>query len=302
MTQTRPDHVTTTALVLTPSHERLLAALHRYGLLTAGQATRAVYDSHSLTRAQALLKQLADAGYVQPLTFGRLGPRGSVPRVYALDQLGRQHLVAIGAAPPTRLRQSDEAGRSATMLAHRLLTIDLEIALAQLARRVPAITVARLMGERAMRAKPTVVTLPDGTATTVIPDCWADVRVQTEEGIEQQCVAFEADNGTEYGRSWRGKVASLLAYERGPYQAAFGVPFLTVAVVTPDVTRRETLRTWTAAALHAAGVGGQADLFRFAALPPDWEDVENFFLGACWYRLGDDTPVPLIEGIPLPPA
>jgi len=301
MTQTRPDRVITALLVLTPSHEQLLAALHRYGLLTAGQATRAVYDSRSLTRVQALLKQLADAGYAQPLTFGRMGPRGSTPRVYALDRLGRQHLIAIGATP-ARLRQSDEAGRSATVLAHRLLTIDLEIALAQLARRVPAITVARLMGERAMRAKPTVVTLPDGTSTAVIPDCWADVRVQTGKGIEQQCVAFEADNGTEYGRSWRGKVASLLAYERGPYQAAFGVPFLTVAVVTPDATRRETLRRWTGAALHAAGAGAQADLFRFAALPPDWEDVENFFLGTCWYRIGDDTPVPLIEGIPLPLA
>ena len=107
MTQPRPDRVHTAALVLTPSHEQLLAALNRYGLLTASQATRAVYDSRSLTRVQALLKQLAEAGYVQALAFGRMGPRGSTPRVYALDRLGRQHLIAIGAASPTRLRQSD---------------------------------------------------------------------------------------------------------------------------------------------------------------------------------------------------
>jgi len=36
--------------------------------------------------------------------------------------------------------------------------------------------------------------------------------------------------------------------------------------------------------------------------PPDWEQVADFFLGDFWYRLGDDVPVPLIEGVssPLP--
>ncbi len=297
MTQPRPDRVNTAPLVLTPSHERLLAALNRYGTLTAAQATRAVYDSRSLTRVQALLKGLADAGYAQPLTFGRMGPHGSTPRVYALDRRGRQYLMETGASVPARLRQGDEAGRSATLLAHRLLTIDLEIALAQLARRVPAVTISRVMGERALRVLPTAVTLPDGTTTAVIPDCYADLRVRTPAGLERQCVAFEADNGTEYQRAWRAKCAALLAFERGPYRAAFGSPFLTVAVVAPDAARRDLLRHWTAAELHGSNTMVQADLFRFAALPPDWEEIEGFFLGERWYRIGDDAPVPLIEGV-----
>ncbi len=297
MTQARTNRVNTAALVLLPSHERLLVALNRYGLLTAAQSARAVSEGRSLTRVQTLLKQLADAGYAQVVTLGRSGPRGSTPRVYTLDRRGRQSLAETGAAVPDRLRQSDEAARSASLLAHRLLTIDLEIALMQLARRVPAVTVMRLMGERALKAMPVSVTLPDGTVTTVIPDCYADLRIRTAAGFEQQCVAFEADRGTEYQRAWRAKVAALLAFEGGAYEAAFGAPILTVAVVTPDAARRDLLRRWTGAEIAARGAGAQADLFRFAALPPDWRDIEGFFLGERWYRIGDDTPVPLIEGI-----
>jgi len=296
-------HATTPAappLVLTPSHERLLVALNRYGYLTAAQGTRLLYDNRSLTRVQALLKHLADAGYAQGISLGRVGSRGSLPRVYTLDRQGRQFLQQIGVVVPMRLRQSEEETRSTALLRHTLRTIDLQIALEQLARRVPGITIARVLGERSLKAMPVTVTLPDGTTRTVIPDCWADVRVTTGEGIEQQCVAFEADNGTEYQRAWREKVAGLLAYERGPYQESFGVPFLTVAVVTPDTTRRDTLRRWTDAAVRALRAGEQTDLFRFAALLTDWEQVVDFFLGDAWYRLGDDVPVPLIEGVPLP--
>ena len=78
--------------------------------------------------------------------------------------------------------------------------------------------------------------------------------------------------------------------------------FLTIAVVTPDVTRRDTLRRWTDAELRASGAGEeQVDLFRFGVLPAAWEDVTGFFLGDTWYRIGADTPVPLIEGI-VPPS
>ena len=111
------------------------------------------------------------------------------------------------------------------------------------------------------------------------------------------------DNGTEYQRAWRTKVAALLAYERGPYEEAFGVPFLTIAVVTPDATRRDTL-----AALDRrrdcgrVGQGSRRISSASACLPPDWDDVTGFFLGDAWRRLGNDTPVPLIEGIALPPA
>ena len=294
--------MTETALVLLPIHERLLVAVQRYGMLTAGQATRLLYDSRSLTRVQARLKELADAGCLLRLSPGRSGPRGSLPLVYSLDRGGRQYLQGIGVSVPKRLRQSEEETRSTTLLLHTLRVIDLQIALEQLVRRVPQVRIARMLGERALKATPVPVTLRDGTETTVINDCWADLRLTTPEGIFQECLAFEMDNGTEYGRAWREKIASLLMYERGPYQESFGVPFLTVAVVTPDTTRRDTLRKWTAAEITASGAVEQADIFRFAALPPDWEQVTNFFLGDAWYRIGDETPVPLIEGIALPLA
>jgi len=297
MTHRSVPITTKSALVLLPLHERLLVAVNRYGMLTASQATRLLFDSRSLTRVQTRLKELADAGCLMRLSPGRSGPRGSLPLVYCLDRGGRQHLQRLGVSVPGRLRQSEEETRSTTLLLHSLRVIDLQIALEQLARRVPTVRISRMLGERALKATPVPVTLPDGTVTQVINDCWADLRLTTAAGIEQQCIAFEMDNGSEYQKAWRAKVTSLLAYERGPYQESFGVPFLTVAVVTPDASRRDTLRKWTAAANPASGAGEQADIFRFAALPPDWEDVPGFFLGACWYRIGDDVPVPLIEGI-----
>jgi len=300
MTHATVPTMTKSTLVLLPIHERLLMAVNRYGMLTAGQATRVLFDSRSLTRVQTRMKELANAGCLHRASPGRSGPRGSLPLVYTLGRGGRQHLYQIGISVPGRLRQSEEGTRSTTMLLHSLRVIDLQIALEQLARRVPQVQIARLLGERALKATPVAVTLPDGTATAVINDCWTDLRLTTPAGIEQQCVAFEMDNGTEYQRAWREKVASLLAYERGPYQESFGVPFLTVAVVTPDTTRRDTLRRWTAAAITAARAGEQADIFRFAALPADWEQVTDFFLGEAWYRIGDDVPVPLIEGVPSP--
>jgi len=302
MTNRAKPTMTHTALVLLPIHERLLVAVQRYGMLTAGQATRLLYDSHSLTRVQSRLKELADAGYLQRLSVGRSGPRGSLPLVYRLDRGGRQYLQGLGVSVPKRLRQSEEETRSTTLLLHTLRVIDLQIGLEQLARRVPQVRIARMLGERALKATPVPVTLRDGTVTQVINDCWADLRLTTATGIEQQCVAFEMDNGTEYGKAWQAKVTSLLAYERGPYQESFGVPFLTVAVVTPDTTRRDTLRRWTQAEIAASGATEQADIFRFAALPPDWEDVTGFFLGAVWYQVGDNTSVPLIEGLALPLA
>ena len=116
---------------------------------------------------------------------------------------------------PKRLRQSEEETRSTTLLLHTLRVIDLQIALEQLARRVPQVRIARLLGERALKATPVPVTLSDGTTTTVINDCWADLRLTTPEGILQECVAFEMDNGTEYQKAWRTKVASAARLRAG---------------------------------------------------------------------------------------
>lgn len=57
------------------------------------------------------------------------------------------------------------------------------------------------------------------------------------------------------------------------------------------------MRRWTDAEVRASGAGEQADIFRFAALPACWEHVPDFFLGAHWYGLGDEVPMPLIEGV-----
>jgi len=82
--------------VVTPAKHAILAAIGRYFHLTARQVTRLLYAEGSLTRAQALLKEIADDGYVQRLFLPRPTPHGRVPAVYTLDRLGRTHLEALG--------------------------------------------------------------------------------------------------------------------------------------------------------------------------------------------------------------
>ena len=69
--------ITNPPLVLLPAHERILTVVHRYGLLTASQATRIIYDNRSLTHVQTRMKELADAGFLHRHSPGRSGPRGS---------------------------------------------------------------------------------------------------------------------------------------------------------------------------------------------------------------------------------
>ena len=121
-------------------------------------------------------------GFLHRHSPGRSGPRGSLPLVYTLDRRGRQYLARLGVGVPGRLRQSEDATRSTMLLLHSLRVIDLQIGLEQLARRVPQVGIARMRGERALKATPVPVTLPDDTTTLVINDCWADLRVTTACG------------------------------------------------------------------------------------------------------------------------
>ncbi len=67
--------------VLGPADARILAAHARYFYLTAGQLTRLLYAATSQTYAQARLKRLADAGYLQRISLPRVRCTGSAPLV-----------------------------------------------------------------------------------------------------------------------------------------------------------------------------------------------------------------------------
>lgn len=291
-----------------PSHERVLHALLRYERLTAEQTRRLLFGKGSLAYAQTKYKELADAGYVLAVAVGKLTPNrfgplerekpgGSGPLVYSLDGRGRAHLRALGLDVPRRLRQSDERGRSSPHLRHGIAVVDVLILGDLLRRADPAFVLAKTLGERALKAHPIGVTLPDGATRGVALDAWLDLRVRRPDGIDQQCLGFEVDGNTEWQAAWRQKVAGLLALDRGPYRRAFGdeTP-LTIVVVAPTPERCHQLRAWTEQELIAEHAETKADLFRFGTMPADLADARSFFLAPRWHIPAASAPVPLIDG------
>ena len=96
------------------------------------------------------------------------------------------------------------------------------------------------------------------------------------------CVALELDRATEWQQQWRGKVAALAEWARGPYQAAFGATNLTIAVVVPTEERADALVTWTQAELDSRGLGDLLQLFLFSAAAPNTTDPAHWLCGGHW--------------------
>ncbi|MHB8644649.1 MAG: replication-relaxation family protein [Thermomicrobiales bacterium] len=288
---------------VTPAKHALLDALGRYYYLTARQCTRLLYAEGSLTRVQALLKELADEGYVQRLFLPRPSAHGRVPAVYTLGRLGRAHLEALGSDVPARLRPSAERAHAYLFLDHTLVVNDCLIAATLLARRMPQIAIPQMMHERALRRMPIPITDPDGRRASVIPDGWLDLRVTLPDGMDRYCIALEIDRGTTEQRAFRCKVAHWVAAADGPYQAAFGTDLLTVAIVaTPGEGRADELMRWIAAELATVHREEQAELFFVTALDAAVVDPLAFFTGPVWRQCDQTTSVPLIEEIgPLSP-
>ncbi len=287
---------------VTPAKRALLHAVARNHFLTARQCTRLRYAASSLTRVQALLKELADDGYVQRLFLPRPSPHGRAPTVYALGRRGRSCLAALGIAVPARLRPSQERGHAYLFLAHSLAVADCLIAMELLSRSVPAIAIREMRHERDLRRTPILVPGPGGGRTSVIPDGWLDLRVALPDGVYRSCIALEIDRGTTEQRAFRRKITHWVAAADGPYQAAFGTDLLTVAIVaTPGEGRADELRRWIAAELASLHREEQAGLFLVTAQDAAIVDPATFYGGPVWRRCDDATPMPLIEGIgPIP--
>jgi hypothetical protein len=282
-----------------PSHERVLHALVRYDRLTAEQVRRLLYGKGSLTYAQPLLKTLFEHGYLYRVAVGRPGPEGSGPYVYTLDRRGRALLQSLGVDVSRRLRQSEEKEHSSPHLRHSVAVVDVLILHELLCRDDARVSLARMVGERALKGLAVKVTMPSGRRRGVAMDAWVDLRIPHPNGrVRQLCLGYEVDGGTEWQVAWRTKIQALLAYEAGPYGQVFGVGTpLVIVVVAPDDARATQLRGWTAQELAAQGAEQRADLFRFGAMPHDLADARSFFFSPRWRIPGQDAPVPLITGL-----
>jgi len=287
-----PVHSITARPILGPADLQLLLAFGRYFYLTATQLTRLFYAPTSHTYAQARLKRLADGGYLQRIFLPRPSRTGSAPLVYTLARRGLQALDAWGRPVARRYRPAEVRETSYLHLAHTLALNDLLIALECFCRRESRVTIAGWRHERELKLQPVGVQLSDGTRAGVIPDAWLDLRLA---GRYQECYVVELDRGTTEQKAWRRKLAALVAYSDGPYQAAFGTPSLTIVVATPDERRCQQLLRWTEAELRAIQREDAANLVRLTGAQPGGEDPTDIFEAASWWTPFRAAPGPLLD-------
>lgn len=301
-----PTRVLTPAS-LTTADATLLYAILRYHCLTALQATKLLYARSSLTWIQSKLKKLAEAGY---LTRDRIPTRptqGTAPLYYALSRKGLAYLTSLGVPVPGAIRPYQVHEYSYLFLAHLLAVNEVLIAAELLCKAHPSIRLARLQHDQELKRQPVYVAGDGGKRQAVVPDGFLDFEVHTMPGYRVP-LCLELDRGTERQRDIRAKIRALVAFSRGPYQAAFGRRSLTICFIAssgPD--RLRALIAWTREELTALNVtDAAADIFRFAAFPLDWHIPEaerpspaELFLAPRWQRaFGNQTePVPLFRAI-----
>src|SRR5512135_774161 len=281
----------------------ILAAIQRFHYLTAAQVSRLLYPGcHDGNRyARRRLARLVEARLLLRLTSLPAPRHGSAPHVFTLARAGRELL----AATDTYFRPSEEfaKARNHLFMDHTLATIDVLIA-AELLCRTHPVTIPRLLTERELRHVPTRVTLPavPGRAVrsvAVIPDAWFELEVA---GRQPVAIALELDRGTEDQQRWRAKVEALAAWAVGPYRQAFAADTLTIAVLTPDPARRQTLRTWTARELAHRNALPLAEIFLFSSVDPITVPPQALFFDPCWYEPLQRPPVGLLLPPPQPVA
>jgi hypothetical protein len=137
------------------------------------------------------------------------------------------------------------------------------------------------------------VRLASGRQTAVIPDAYLVLAPRGELPVG---IALELDRGTEDQKRWRQKVAAIAAWVSGPYQDAFGLDNLTVAVVTSTPGRVEQLTDWTEQELESAGNQALGDIFLFTSTPPVAVSPTTWFFGPIWQPLRSGRPVSLLDG------
>lgn len=295
-----PDNTT---IILGEPDTAILLALNRFQYLTAFQASRLLYPNLNDNNRYATrrLKRLVDAGFA--LRLGNLPtPRyGSAPHVFALARLGRQYLNRIGIETPGYFRPSEESEKAFNrpFMQHTLCAIDVLLA-AELVGRVNNISCPRIMSERELKRSPLRVELepPPGSehvgprTVAVIPDGWFQLAIGNGA---PSSIAIELDRGTEEQKFWRRKVAALVLWANGPYRVAFETDNVTIAVVTPDPARRDTLRAWTVRELASRGWSDDEEIFLFTSADPVTTSPETFFFGRVWYLPSQDVGLSLVD-------
>ena len=287
-----------------PGHDVLLA-LGRYHYLTCFQLNRLLYANRSPTFVYEALSALRAAGYVADANWIALRATGAPRKLWSLSRGGGAALAREGVPDLPILHQN--ARRSGHALEHLHDLNDVLITCELLARRGAGVELLGFAHDEALRRRPTAVTLPDGTATAVVPDGW--VAYGFAGGDQVACFAVELDRGFEGREQWGAKVRALVAFASGapsPYERAFGRPNLTVLVVVrpkpgsrlkPPDGRLAELVAWTEAELGAQGRRAWGAFFRFTAQRAEETDPHAFFAAPVWATPFATGRAPLLEGL-----
>jgi hypothetical protein len=275
----------------------------RFHYLTAAQVNRLVFPKSrdEFRYARRRLALLVDDGLLLRLKPLSLPRRGAAPHVFTVTKAGQQ-LLGVKQSY-FRPREEQQKARNLPFIYHTLATIDVLIAAELLCRTAPvAVSMPRLLTERELKANPLRVDLTSGDgkqtrSVAVIPDAWFELSVSSKKPI---AIAVELDRGSEDQKRWREKVEALAAWARGPYREAFGNETLTIAVVTPEEVRRDTLRTWTAQELARIDQSVLGQIFLFTSADPVATSPQTFFFGRCWYEPTATEPVSLLIPSVLP--
>jgi hypothetical protein len=126
----------------------------------------------------------------------------------------------------------------------------------------------------------------------VIPDAWFQLQIPSSPRVS---IALELDRGTEDQRAWRHKVAALALWAAGPYREAFQTDNVTIAVVCPDASRRDTLRNWTKNELDGRGLSQLLDIFLLTSASPVASAPAEFFFAPLWFLPHQPEAVSLLD-------
>ena len=216
-----------------------MAAVLRYRLLTNAQLTRLLYKPGMLTTVQTRTKWLAAQGYLKALHLApvtRIGGSGAL--VYTLSWDGYKHLQTLGYDVPTRYNEKELEELSDEYKRGKLKENDVLIAVEVLCRQYPQVTLKAMRHEWQLKQQHVRVTVTVGSgeqarqvSRAVTPDGWVQLSIGDDTHGYDQAIAFEVDRAMEDQKAWRRKVAALVAWADGPYQAAFGSKSLVIAVL-----------------------------------------------------------------------
>lgn len=243
-----------------PAEDAILRSMYVFPYLTGKQLTRLLYSPGSYKEVLAKLKRLYDNGYVLRKPLPSHIQAGSVPYVYWLATVGRHYLQTLGYDFTNWRNPSDMKLVHSAHLWHVLAVNDVLIAGANLASTHADLRLADIRHD---------FTLKRTMQAPVIPDGWLDFRIREHE---QQCIWLELDRGTEKLHAVKSKIERLVAYATSGYAQHFGTPAITIAVATTEGEHRiREMVAWCEQQLAAMGEVQEADLFRFIALPEQYD-------------------------------